>query len=104
MKMNTAIEIMDLRKDFGAKTAVNNLNLAVADGRSSDIDAEADRSVKRNAVAVFFDIDINKGNGGNALTVGVQGTGNRIREVVIENAGGGNLGELEDRTLRNFGI
>ena len=32
MKMNTAIEIMDLRKDFGAKTAVNNLNLTVPEG------------------------------------------------------------------------
>ena len=32
MKMNTAIEIMDLRKDFGAKTAVNNLNLSVPEG------------------------------------------------------------------------
>ena len=32
MKMNTAIEITDLRKDFGAKTAVNNLNLTVPEG------------------------------------------------------------------------
>ena len=32
MKMNTAIEIMGLRKDFGAKTAVNNLNLTVPEG------------------------------------------------------------------------
>lgn len=30
--MGTAIEISNLRKDFGAKTAVNNLNLSVSEG------------------------------------------------------------------------
>ncbi|MBO6092252.1 MAG: ABC transporter ATP-binding protein [Oscillospiraceae bacterium] len=30
--MNTAIEITNLRKDFGAKNAVNNLNLSIPDG------------------------------------------------------------------------
>ena len=30
--MNTAIEITNLRKDFGAKNAVNNLNLSIPEG------------------------------------------------------------------------
>ena len=33
--MSAAIEIMDLRKDFGSKTAVNNLSLAIPEPLAS---------------------------------------------------------------------